>query len=121
MKDKYTPFEIKVLEMAQMKLYLVWDELNCTEADADEGDGGEHIQARDPCEAAIKYAENDPSHTLEGLYQDCPQPILVKTLRGPTGKFRVEIKAEMKPVFKATGHEEVTEESGQIVEWVDRP
>jgi len=95
--------------MGSRNLYLVWDELNCTEADADDGNGAKQIEARDPCEAAIRYAENDPSHTWEGIYLDCPHPILVKTLNSPTRKFRVQIKAEMKPVFKATRHEEVTQ------------
>jgi len=78
--------------------FLVWDNLNCTEEDAENGDGGKVITAIDEGSAALQYAENDQDGYTDGLYHECEQPIMVKDAIGR--KYRFEIMAEMRPHFR---------------------
>lgn len=81
--------------------FLVWDELNCHEEDAE--DHGKVFAARDEKDAARSYAENDSDGHTDGLYHGCPQPLVVMNAIGR--KFRVEVEAEMVPRFRVVKRE----------------
>ena len=81
--------------------YLVWDELNCDDEDADEC--GRVVVAEDAELAAVEYAETDSDGWTDGLYQDCPQPLKVRDGEGRVSRF--EIQAEMVPSFRVCKRE----------------
>lgn len=81
--------------------FLVWDELNCHIDDAETD--GTVLVSEDPEMAAMEYAENDSDGWTDGLYQRCPQPIMVRDPKGR--RFRFEIGAEMVPQFRVTKKE----------------
>jgi hypothetical protein len=81
--------------------YLVWDELNCDDEDADEC--GRVVIAEDAELAAVEYAETDSDGWTDGLYQDGPQPLKVRDHEGRVSRF--EIGAELVPQFRVTKRE----------------
>ena len=81
--------------------FLVWDELNCDDEDAEEC--GRVITALDPQGAAVAYAEADTDGYTDGLYHESAQPLIVMDAVGR--KFRCEVGAEMVPHFRVVKRE----------------
>ena len=77
-----------------MTWWLVWDEINAEKEDA------RSIQARLPLQAAVAYAEQDSDGYTDGLYHECPQPIVVEDRIVGT-RYRFDVSAEMEPRFVA--------------------
>ena len=81
----------------------MWDELNFHIADAAEC--GTVVVSEDAEMAAMQYAENDHDGWTDGLYHECPQPIMVRDSKGQKSRF--EIGAEMVPSFRISKREKL--------------